>query len=113
VVQEERLLIENIECNTTITSDSAANLLTEIWGTLPTDKAKILRAIDSYLSLSAYEKLKFSLNRRLEAYKSQNGEISPIITKKLDRLSKCPKSEPRYYEYMGQIIKHIRSQLIP
>ncbi|MFX1238799.1 MAG: radical SAM protein, partial [Promethearchaeota archaeon] len=38
IVKEERLLVENITCNTTMTSDSAANLLIEVWGDLPSDK---------------------------------------------------------------------------
>jgi septation ring formation regulator EzrA len=38
------------------------------------------------LSLNPYEKVKFSLKRRLEAYNSQYGEISPIIEKKLENL---------------------------
>jgi len=54
VIQEEKILVENIECNTIITSDSAANLLLEIWGELPKDKNKILDAIDNYLIMDQY-----------------------------------------------------------
>ena len=82
VIKEERLLVEHIECNTTITSDSAANLLLEIWGDLPKDKDKILNAIDNYLDLSPKEKIEFSLKRRLEAYESQYGSLSEEIQKK-------------------------------
>ncbi len=113
VIEEEKILVENIECKTTITSDSAANLLTEIWGMLPKDKKKILRAIDNYLSLNYEEKLKFSLDRRLEAYNNQYGGLSPPIEKKLKRLSKISEDSKNYYEEMKKLIKYIRSRLIP
>lgn len=113
VIKEEKMLVEHIECNTTITSDSAANLLTEIWGTLPKDKEKILRAIDEYLSLSPNDKIEFSLERRVQAYESQYGSLSPIIEKKLKRIYSLPKKEPKYYEKMQSVIRYIRSRLIP
>ncbi len=113
VVKEERILVENIDCETTITSDSAANLLIEIWGTLPKDKNKILKAIDNYLSLDTNEKLEFSLKRRLEAYDSQYGGLSPTIENKLVRLSEIPKTDKNYYEKIEKIIRYIRSRLIP
>jgi len=113
VIKEERILVENIECNTTITSDSAANLLIEIWGDLPKDKNKIIKDIDKYLSLTTNEKLEFSLKRRVEAFSSQFGGLSTTIENKLDRLSKIAKTDERYYDKMGDLIKYIRSRLIP
>lgn len=113
VVKEIRILIENINSNTTVTSDSAANLLTDILGKLPGDKEKILRIINNYLSLNPEEKLSFSLSKRLEAYNSQYGELSPIIERKLEKLYKLSQKNKFYYEKMEKIIKYIRSQLIP
>jgi len=43
VVREIKILVENINCNTTVTSDSAANLLIDVWGKFPTDKEKTMR----------------------------------------------------------------------
>ena len=113
VVEEEKTLVENIECKTTITSDSAANLLTEIWGILPKDKKKILKAINNYLALSSEEKLKFSLDRRLGAFRNQYGGLSQPIEKKLMRLSKFSENDRLYYGKMEKLIKYIRSRLIP
>ncbi len=79
-------MIENIECNTVITSDSAANLLLEIWGELPKDKKKILDAIDNFLVMDDKKKIEFSLKRRLEAFESQYGEVSDTIQKKVNKL---------------------------
>ena len=113
VIEEEKLLVENIDCKTTITSDSAANLLTEIWVELPKDKEKILRAIEGYLGLNESDKLEFSLERRVEAFDHQYGGVSQTIENKLNRLSKISKKDKRYYEKMEKIIKYIRGRLIP
>lgn len=113
VILEEKLLIENITCKTTITSDSAANLLLEIWGELPRDKKKILRAIDNYLSLEPNEKLDFSLKRRLEAFESQYGGITVNIKRKLENLARMDSKNDRYYKKVENLIKYIRQRLIP
>jgi radical SAM superfamily enzyme YgiQ (UPF0313 family) len=113
VVKEEKLLVENIECNTTITSDSAANLLLEIWGDLPHEKKKILRSIDDYLNLTPKQKIEFSLNRRTEAFRSQYGELSPEIKDRLNELSKISKSDDLYYKKAESLIKYVRQRLIP
>ena len=105
VIQEERLLVENIECKTTITSDSAANLLLEVWGELPKDKDKIISSIDSYLAMDDKKKIEFSLKRRLEAFESQYGCLSEALQKKMDRLSMFSKKDQIYYEKMKRIIK--------
>ena len=113
VIKEEKLLVENIECNTIVTSDSAANLLIEIWGTLPGDKKKILRAIDDYLNLTPKQKIEFSLKKRVEAFSSQYGELSPEIKVKLKKLSAIPKKNKEYYDKASKLIRYIRRRLIP
>ena len=113
VAQEERILIENINCNTTVTSDSAANLLTEIWGDFPRDKENILNAIDDYLNLTPHEKIEFSLKRRVEAFRSQYGGLNQTIQRKLKRLSDMSNKDNYFYDKMEKVIKFIRSKLIP
>ncbi len=113
VVREERLFVENIECKTTITSDSAANLLIEIWGDMPRDKTKILKAIDDYLAITPEEKLEFSLKRRVEAYTSQYGGLSQPIQNKLNRIQKMSTKGKKYYESIKKLIRYIRGRLIP
>lgn len=113
VIKEEKLLVENIECNTTITSDSAANLLLEIWGDLPREKKKILRSIDNYLSLTPKQKIEFSLKRRTEAFSSQYGELTPEINNRLSELSNISKKDEMYYNKAEILIKYIRQRLIP
>ncbi|MFW9880228.1 MAG: hypothetical protein ACFFG0_44710 [Candidatus Thorarchaeota archaeon] len=113
VIKEEKLLVENIECKAIITSDSAANLLLEIWGNLPNEKKKILRSIDNYLNLTPKQKIEFSLKKRTEAFSSQYGEFSPEITKKLERLSELSKNDEEYYNKAKNLIRYIRRRLIP
>ena len=113
VVREERILIENITCNTIVTSDSAANLLIEIWGDFPRDKKNILNAIDDYLNLTPHEKMEFSLKRRVEAFRSQYGGLNQTIQRKLKRLSDMTNKDKYYYDKMEKVIKFIRSKLIP
>ena len=113
VIKEERVLVENIECHTTITSDSAANLLIEIWGDLPADKKKILKSIDNYLSLNSKEKIEFSLGRRVEAFNSQYGELTGDIKEKLKKLSEVSRKDANYYKEAEALIRYIRSRLIP
>ncbi|MFX1376957.1 MAG: radical SAM protein [Promethearchaeota archaeon] len=113
IIKEEKIFIENVCCNTTITSDSAANLLLEIWGELPRDKNKILRAIDNYLNLTPKEKIEFSLKRRTEAFSSQYGGLSPDVKNKLNELSKISRKDKEYYNEAEKLIKYIRQRLIP
>ena len=68
IVEEERLLIENLECRVNYVSDHITNLLQEIQGELPRDKEKMLACLDRFLALSPAEKANFKLGRRLGIY---------------------------------------------
>jgi len=71
IVTEERLLIENLEgITSTFVSDHILNLLEEVEGKLPEEKAKMLNLIDHYLSLPKEEKDNFRLGRRMGVYQS-------------------------------------------
>jgi len=72
IVDEERLLIENLECRSHYVSDHITNLLQEIQGELPRDKAKMLACLDRFRALSPEEKANFKLGRRLGIYTSLN-----------------------------------------
>ena len=68
IIEEERLLIEHLECHSNYVSDHITNLLQEIEGKLPQDKEKMLASIDSFQSLSPEEKQNFRVGRRLCIY---------------------------------------------
>ena len=68
IVEEERLLIENLDCRVNYVSDHITNLLQEIQGELPRDKDKMLACLDRFQALSPEEKANFKLGRRLGIY---------------------------------------------
>ena len=75
ILKEIREFIDHLEgINSTIVSDHILNLLQEIEGTMPGDKARMLAVIDRYFSLSERERLIFRLGRRRGIY----GELDDL-----------------------------------
>jgi len=68
IIEEEKLLIENLECHSSFISDHIINLLQEIEGKLPADKEKMLAVISRFQALSPEERANFKLGRRLGIY---------------------------------------------
>jgi hypothetical protein len=70
IVGEIRLFIESIEArDTMVTSDHVLNLLEDVAGRLPGDKAAMLAAIDRFFALSPEERLVFRVGRRRGIYR--------------------------------------------
>lgn len=70
ILEEERLLLENLNCPANFISDHITNLLGEIDGKLPDSKAKLLAVIDCYFALSEEERTNFRVGRRAGVYTS-------------------------------------------
>jgi hypothetical protein len=70
LAQEERVLIENLDCTSNLISDHATNLFQEIEGKLPESKPHFLKIIDRFLALDAEERMNYKLGRRLGVYLS-------------------------------------------
>jgi radical SAM superfamily enzyme YgiQ (UPF0313 family) len=68
IIEEEKILIENLNCQSNFISDHITNLLQEIEGKLPEDKKKMLATIARFQSLSEEEQQNFKLGRRLAIY---------------------------------------------
>jgi radical SAM superfamily enzyme YgiQ (UPF0313 family) len=68
LVEEEKLLIENLECHSYFVSDHITNLLQEVEGRLPGDKEKMLAVIARFQSLSPEERHNFQVGRRVGIY---------------------------------------------
>ncbi len=90
IVEEERLLLEHLECHSNFVSDHITNLLQEIEGKLPEDKGRMLAAIDRFRSLSAEERLYFRVGRRVGIFTG------------LDELNDLQKRQA-----VEQVIKHL------
>lgn len=114
VVREIRTLVDTIETETQIVSDSASNLL-DVSGRLPGDRAGMLAVIDEYLDLSPREKLEFSLAARLQSFVGQYGGVTqeimraimPFIDGNSINLGRAPDDE------VVSTIRLIRSLLMP
>jgi len=72
IVEEERLLIEHLECHSNYVSDHITNLLQEIEGKLPQGKEKMLASIDRFQALSPEERANFRVGRRFGIYNHLN-----------------------------------------
>ncbi len=72
-VQEIRLFIEHCDgITSTLTSDHMMNLLEDVEGTFPNDKAKMLSTIDDFFSMSQEDQEKFIIGRRVGLYRYLN-----------------------------------------
>jgi len=68
IIEEEKLLIEHLYCNSNYVSDHIANLLQEIEGRLPADRERMLAVIDRFQALPAEERTNFRIGRRAGIY---------------------------------------------
>lgn len=92
IVDEEKLLIEHLECHSYIVSDHIINLLQEIEGKLPEGKEKMLDVISRFQALSPEERANFKLGRRLGIYNRLDDlddvRRSEEVRQVMDRLSR-------------------------
>lgn len=70
IIHEERTLLENLDVHSYYFSDHISNLLPEVQGELPRDKAKLLTILDKFEALSQSEKENFMIGRRVGLYKN-------------------------------------------
>lgn len=114
IVKEIKILIEDIQTETQIFSDSATNLL-QIQGKLPDDRERMLETINEYLDLTPQDKLQFSLKSRINAFISQYGSLTFEILQKLSpylkegtiNVADVPPDK------IKELIKMVRSKLMP
>ena len=92
IIDELRLFISNLECNSYLVSDHMANLLGEIEGQLPGAKEALLKAIDEYRSMPLVQRLDFQLKRRLRSHMAVRGgideELEKIVVNALNSIEK-------------------------
>ena len=87
IVREERLFLEHLEgIRSTVVSDHILNLLEEVQGRLPEDKARMLAVIDRYLGLPAPERLLFQLGRRLGQFQTLDALGDPVQRSRVEAI---------------------------
>ena len=78
VVLEIKRLIEEIDVEVALLSDSATNLL-QVNGSLPGDRGRMLATIDEYLSMPRRDRIEYSLQSRLASFAGQYGSLSEEV----------------------------------
>ena len=68
MMDELKLLIQNLDCHANFVSDHIGNLLQEVEGKLPEDKEKMLAVIERFQSLSPSERQVYRIGRRARYY---------------------------------------------
>ena len=88
LAEEIRLFIETLDnITSTVTSDHIMNLLEEVTGKLPDDKAKMLEVIDKYRNLTDWERVIYRVGRRGGAYRSTDDlERDPATRQKIENV---------------------------
>jgi histone acetyltransferase (RNA polymerase elongator complex component) len=87
IVEEIRLMIENLTCRAEVVSDHMMNLLPEVEGRLPEDRDKILAVIGRFQALPPDERNIYKLGRRLGIFNSlddlkdayRRGEVARVL----------------------------------
>ena len=114
VVREIRIMVDQIDSETEIMSDSASNLL-NLNGRLPGDRPAMLGVIDQYLGFTQREKLEFSLKSRLQSFIGQYGALTPDILNEIGPYMKGNRLDMSRFpnSKMKGAITLIRSKLMP
>jgi radical SAM superfamily enzyme YgiQ (UPF0313 family) len=80
IIREERLLIDELQgIRSYFASDHILNLLEEVEGQLPGEKAKMRGVIDRYLALPEEERLNYRLGRRAGLYRKLDDLNNPTL----------------------------------
>jgi len=110
IVEEEKLLIEHLDCHAHFVSDHITNLLQEIEGKLPEDKEKMLAAIARFQSLSPEERHNFRVGRRVGIYNQledlDNSHQHSLVEHAIQKLSNdgSQVDDETIYALMGRFI---------
>lgn len=78
IMLEIKKLIEEIDVETELLSDSATNLL-QVNGRLPGDRQRMLSVIEEYFSMEPRQRIEYSLRSRLSSFAGQYGGLSDEV----------------------------------
>jgi hypothetical protein len=95
LAEEIRLFIDTLDgITSTVTSDHIMNLLEEVSGRLPDDKAKMMAVVQSYQDLSESDRLIYRAGRRGGAYRSTDDlKRDPATYEKIKNLIQSVEKE--------------------
>ncbi len=108
IVEEEKLLIESLECHSNIVSDHMINLLQEVEGKLPEDKERMLAVISRFQALPPEDRAIFKLGRRLGIYNRlddlDNTRLHGEVDRVMGRLGQDGVSDELLFNLMERYI---------
>ena len=91
MMEELKLLIQNLDCHANFVSDHIGNLLQEVEGKLPQDKEKMLAVIERFQSLSPADRQVYRIGRRARYYNRLDDLNDPglhrVVEEIIERLS--------------------------
>jgi radical SAM superfamily enzyme YgiQ (UPF0313 family) len=89
IIREERLFIDELHGITSyFASDHILNLLEEVEGQLPGEKAKMIGVIDRYRALPEEKRLNYRLGRRAGIYRKLDDLDNPIVFQQVGNVLK-------------------------
>lgn len=86
IIEEEKLFIQSLNCHSNLVSDHFTDLLQEIEGRLPDEKARILAVIDRFQALTPVERAIFRMGRRLGMYSRLDDLNDPDQSEAVERI---------------------------
>lgn len=86
IIEEEKLFIQSLNCHSNLVSDHFTDLLQEIEGRLPDEKARILTVIDRFQALTQVERAIFRMGRRLGMYNRLDDLNDPDQSEAVERV---------------------------
>ena len=105
MVEELRVIIENLDCSANLASSHINNLLQEVDGKLPQDKENLLNVVRQFQSLTVEDRLHFTVGRRVGIY------TSVIELEDLNKYQAVAEIMERLRHYNGKIDDDLIHQL--
>ncbi len=111
IISEQRLLLEHLEGITShYANHHSVDLLLEVRGRLPEDKARLLAILDQFLSLDHDRQINFILGRRLGYYRQLADMENDLQYQFVDKqVQKVNQTDPNSFE---EIFHTLRCQVI-
>jgi hypothetical protein len=110
IIQEQRWLLENLSgIESHYANHHNVDLLMEVRGQLPRDKAKLLAVLDRFLGLDPQEQINFVLGRRLGYYRRlsdmENDQTHQFVEKQAQKIREGQESfEEIFHRMRKQVI---------
>jgi len=110
IIEEQRLLLENLEgIESHYANHHSVDLLLEVRGQLPRDKAKLLAVLDRFLGFDPKDQINFTLGRRLGYYQRLSDMDNGLTYDFVERQAQKIRAGGESFE---EIFHRLRKQVI-